>query len=333
MFRVLSSVRVEVGGTDVRVASPGQRALLAQLLVNANQTVSAAKLIDGLWGDCPPQHPDSALHIVVCRLRRCLGPFAVRLVRDPSGYRMEVDPHELDLECARTFAADAHRALADGDYTQATASFNAALACWTGEPLADLAVFPFHDAAARSLRDFRISVVESRNAACLRSGGHLDVLRDIDTWIETEPWRERLRAHQMVALYRSGRQIEALAAYETLRQLLVTDFGVDPHEDLQRLHGRILRRDPALLDNRSDPQARVVPLPLRAVGSGSDGANRSGEIRLDRADVVMVEGGPGVERVWLVAEVPSGERDGAAGNGFDDAMRRMSLSDWLAESR
>ena len=104
----------------------------------------------------------------------------------------------------------------------------------------------------------------------MRCGRHLDVLRDIEFWIETEPWRERLRAHQMVALYRSGRQVEALAVYEDVRRLLVNEFGVDPHEDLQRLNGRILRRDPMLLAHRGIAQPReairVQPTAVRADG-------------------------------------------------------------------
>lgn len=255
-FRVLSSVNVRVGETVVKVAAPRQRALLAQLLVNANQTVSTSKLIEGIWGGVPPQHPESALQVVVCRLRHALGVISPRLVRECPGYRIELDPDELDLLRAQSHAAEAHRKLRDGDPVGAASMYDAALACWMGEPLADVANFPFYDATARQLRELRLGALESRNAAYLMCGRHLDVLRDIESWIETEPWRERLRAHQMVALYRSGRQIEALAVYEDVRRLLVNEFGVDPHEDLQRLHGRILRRDPMLLAHRGDVESR-----------------------------------------------------------------------------
>lgn len=311
-FRVLSAVEARRGSAVLRLASPRQRALLAQLLVNANQTVSPEKLIEGIWGGTPPQHPEAALHVVVCRLRRSLGAVASRVVRDSSGYRIEVKPDELDLARAEALAADAHGLLSGGDPAPAAAAFDAALACFTGEPLADLANFPFYDATARCLREFRLGLIESRNAAYLRCGRHLDVLSDIDAWIETEPWRERLRAHQMVALYRSDRQIEALAAYDELRRLLISDFGVDPHEDLQRLHGRILRRDAGLLVDRRDVQSR--------------------EVFVDLTDVVMVEGGPGVNKAWLVAEVPTHVRDAAIDGAHDEseALRRVSLTDWLA---
>jgi DNA-binding SARP family transcriptional activator len=325
-FRVLSSVDVRVDASSVmKVAAPGQRALLAQLLVNANQTVRASKLIDGIWGSAPPQRPESALQIVVCRLRRSLDVVAPRLVRDGTGYRIELDPDELDLTRAQAYATNADCVALDGDPARAAAIYDAALACWTGEPLADLANFPFYDAVARHLRELRLGIIESRNVAYLRCGRHLDILKDVDLWIQTEPWRERLRAHQMVALYRSGRQIESLAAYEALRRLLVTDFGVDPHEDIQKLYGRILRRDPTLLEDRSDTRSR----------EHEELIERFREIARDRADVVMVEGGPGVDKTWLVAEVPNRPAEVATSREIDlrIAPRRVSLTEWLATTR
>jgi DNA-binding SARP family transcriptional activator len=253
---------------------------LAQLLVNANQTVSAPRLIDGIWGDDSVQHPESALHVVVSRLRRVLGSVAARLVSDTSGYRIELAPNELDLGRAHAHADRAQQALRVGDPARAATSFDAALACWTGEPLADVTGFPFHEPAVRVLRQFRLGIVESRNAAYLRCGRHLDVLADIEAWIENEPWRERLRAHQMVALYRSDRQIEALGVYEDLRHLLVDDFGVEPHADLQRLHGRILRRDPGLLANRG-PNGVPNGVPINDAGE-EELVERLRELRSER---------------------------------------------------
>jgi DNA-binding SARP family transcriptional activator len=207
---VLGAIRVEAGGRAMKIAAPRQRALLALLLLDANHTVSSSTLIDGIWGETPPQHPESALHIVICRLRHVLGPVAPLLARDSAGY---------------------------------------ALTCWTGAALADVTTFPFYDAASRRLDQFQLELVESRNTAYLRCGRHLEVLPDIEKWIAANPWRERLRAHQMVALYRSGRQIEALAAYDDLRRLLLDDFGIDPHDEVRRLQSRILSGDPTLLDN------------------------------------------------------------------------------------
>jgi DNA-binding SARP family transcriptional activator len=246
-FSVLGAVRAVVGGRVVEIAAPRQRALLALLLLKGNRSVSTSALIAAIWGEAPPQHPESALQIVVCRLRHALGPVSSRVVRDAVGYRIELGPEELDLARAQAHGVEARREMEAGDARAAAAAFDAALACWAGDPLADLVIFPFYDGLVRGLQEIQLDLVESRNAAYLRCGRHLEVLRDIGFWIAANPWRERLRAHQMVALYRSGRQIEALAAYEDLRQLLVTDFGVDPHEDVQQLHGRILSRDPTLL--------------------------------------------------------------------------------------
>jgi DNA-binding SARP family transcriptional activator len=238
----------------VKIAAPRQRALLALLLLNANRTVTSSTLIDSIWGEVQPQHPETALHIVVCRLRRALGPVAPRLVRDSAGYRIELDSNELDLARAEAFAGAASQSAIAGEARRAASEFDGALACWTGEPLADVTNFPFYDGAARRLRELQLGIVESRNAAYLRCGRHLEVLPDIESWIAANPWRERLRAHHMVALYRSGRQIEALAAYDDLRRLLLTDFGVDPHEDIQTLRVRILQGDPTLLTDRGRPR-------------------------------------------------------------------------------
>jgi DNA-binding SARP family transcriptional activator len=259
-FRVLGAVRVEVDAQPVKIAAPRQRALLALLLLNANRTVNSSTLIDSIWGEVQPQHPDTALHIVVCRLRHALGPVASRLVRDSAGYRFAVEPDELDLTRAQAYSAAARRTMEADDARRASSELDAALACWTGEPLADVTNFPFYDGAARRLREFQLGLVESRNAAYLRCGRDLEVLPDIESWIEANPWRERLRAHHMVALYRSGRQIEALAAYDDLRRLLLTDFGVDPCEEIQQLRVRILSGDATLLGRPPRERADVVIL-------------------------------------------------------------------------
>jgi len=255
---------------------------LALLLLGANRTVSSSTLIDGIWGETPPQHPESALHIVICRLRRALGPVAPLLVRDSAGYRIEIATHELDITRAQAHAVEARRALDANDPRRASEEFDAALACWTGAPLADVTTFPFYDAASRRLDQFQLELVESRNAAYLRCGRHLEVLPDIEAWIAANPWRERLRAHQMVALYRSGRQIEALAAYDDLRRLLLDDFGIDPHEEVQRLQTRILSGDPTLLTGWRVPPGDLDVIVLHDEPFGVDYESRPGS----RTDVM-----------------------------------------------
>ena len=260
-------------------------------MVTANYTATTSELIDAIWGNTPPQHPESALHIVVSRLRRTLGCAAPRLVRERLGYRLDVGRDELDLSRARVSFSDAQEALADADHALAATLLEATLACWSGDPLSDVANFPFYDAAVRQLRDLRACVLELRNVAYLRCGRDREVLDDIDAWTGSHPWRERLRSQQMIALYRTGRQIEALAVYDDFRHLLVTHYGVDPCEEIQELHRRILRQDPSLLESPVETRDRVLAEPLR-------------EITFDPADVVIVEGGPGVEKDWLVVEIP-----------------------------
>jgi len=322
----------------LKITAPRQRALLADLLINANQTVSTSKLIDGMWGDSPPQHPESALHIVVSRLRCALDAVASRLVRDRSGYRIELAPDELDLTRARTHFTEAQRAMQEGDAARAAVAMEIALGCWTGEALADVASFPFGDVASRQLQEFRLGLVELRNWAYLNCGRHLEVLEDIDSWIQEEPWRERLRAHQMVALYRSGRQIDALAAYEAIRRLLSTDFGIDPCDDIKRLHGRILQRDPDLLDHRRDAQRMIASSrrdsPRSAPSSIDDRllVGRLRELARFPTDVLVIEGGPGVEKAWLVVEVlrSAVEKRGVGDIGAADGLQHLTLVEAMA---
>jgi hypothetical protein len=192
--------------------------------------------------------------------------------------------------------------------------------------------------AWRQLHEFRLELVELRNVAYLRCGRHLEVLEDIETWIRDEPWRERLRSHQMVALYRSGRQIDALAVYEALRSLLCSDFGVEPGDDIQRLYGRILRRDPTLLESRGQIKPRNESCtsdcssPVDLTLEEELLVERLREIALDPTDVVIVEGGPGVDKTWSVVEVPRRVRQGRGEDGVDagDGLRRLRFDDAMA---
>jgi DNA-binding SARP family transcriptional activator len=334
-FHVLGAVSVRADGSDVKIAAPRQRALLARLLLDANQTVPTSKLIEAIWGSAPPQHPESALHIVVSRLRRALGVVAPRLQRGCNGYRIEVDAEELDLTRAHTYLARAQRATRDDDMELAACLLDESLRCWSGEPLSDITNFPFYSAAVRQVREFRVGLIELRNSAYIKCDRDLEVLEDIESWIHTDPWRERLRAQQMGALYRTGRQVEALNAYEDLRLRLLTDFGVDPCEEIQDLHRKILRKDPSLLESWADARKkRSTAMVIRTNGGNLDEVlvERLREIAIDPTDVVIVEGGPGLDKDWLVVEIP---RRTAATNGngsrFDERLPRMPLVDSLAK--
>jgi DNA-binding SARP family transcriptional activator len=338
-FRVLGPLDVSVGGSSLRIAAPRQRALLAQLLLNVNGTSSASALIEGIWGDSLPEHPEAALHILVCRLRHALDVVAPRLIRDGSGYRIEAADHEFDLMFARSRFARGVQEMNEARMSSAAAAFDAALACWTGESLAWAADFPFYHGEARALRDFQLDVVEQRNEAYFRCGRQLEVLRDIDAWIAIEPWRERLRAHKMVALYCAGRQVEALAEYDELRAVLVSDFGVAPNEELQALHQSILRQDPELLTTLAEVQSlyeTMTPVPDPSVEF--DVRTLIGRLRevADGRDVVIVHGGPNVDKTWLVVEV-SGRIKSCdrvtEGDDNGDMLRQETLGESLSRVR
>jgi DNA-binding SARP family transcriptional activator len=254
-FKILGPVGLSVDDTVIPIGASRQRALLAMLLSEANRVVHPSQLIEGIWGDAPPQHPDAALQIVVSRLRTALGPASSRLVSDRGGYRVVVEPEELDLERAQQAFDLARERFIRDDYEAAAAAASTGLACWSGDALADVRGIPFYDSAHRELRELRFSMYDFRNRAYLRSGRHVQILADIEGWIRSDPSRERTRATQMVALFRSGRRIEAFAAYEELRRYLEDELGIEPSTYMQELRARIEDEDPILLARR----AGIVP--------------------------------------------------------------------------
>lgn len=308
-FRVLGAVGVELGAKFVDVTARRQRALLALLLLNANRSMTANELIDGIWGDHTPKHPDTALQIVVSRLRSALGEAADHVRSTPTGYSVAVASHELDLSIARARHDEGTRAIEAQDAEHAATVLDDALACWSGDALADLLGTPTLDQEARTLRDLRFAIYELRNDAYLQSGRHVEMLADVEAWVRDEPWRERLRAQQMAALYRSGRQVEALAVYDSVRDALLEELGIDPSTGLQNLSLRILEQDPTLLARDAGVHA---PLPawssrrLPFVGRGREEmliVDRLRDVSSAGARVVLVEGDPGIGKSRLVLEV------------------------------
>jgi predicted ATPase/DNA-binding SARP family transcriptional activator len=283
-FRLLGPLEVESDGAVLPVGGPRQRALLAFLLLHANEVVRRERLIDALWGDEPPARAQNALQVAVHGLRRVLGPERVETVGD--GYRLHVEPDELDLgrfqELLRQSPA-------------------AALELWRGPVLAGVEA-PFAAAEAARLEQLRLAAVEARIEAELARGDHALLVPELEALIAEHPYRERLRGHLMLALYRLGRQAEALDAYHAGRRLLVDQLGIEPGPDLRELERAILRQDPALT-----PQISAMPrLPVPAtplIGRGLELAVVTGLLR--RADVRLVTltgtGGTGKTRLALEA--------------------------------
>jgi YVTN family beta-propeller protein len=243
-YRVLGPLEVRDGEQSLPLAGAKQRALLALLLVNANRVLSRDRLIDELWGERPPETAVTSLQVYVSRLRKLLPPET--LLTRPPGYLLELEPDQLDLRRFERLLGKGREALAAGDPERAAHVLHEALALWRGPALAEFAFEPFAQAEIGRLEDLRLAAVEERIEADLKLGRHADLIGELEALIAENPHRERLRGQLMLALYRSGRQAEALEAYRDARRALVDELGIEPSEQLQELEKQILMHDAAL---------------------------------------------------------------------------------------
>ncbi|MFF9285821.1 AfsR/SARP family transcriptional regulator [Streptomyces griseosporeus] len=265
-FCVLGPVRAWNGDEPLPPGSPQQRALLAALLLREGRTATAAELIDALWGEEPPQQALAAVRTYASRLRKALG--AGVLVSESGGYAVRgLGEGALDLARAQELAAEADKARAGGDLGRARELLGGALALWDGEALAGVPG-PYAEAQRVRLEEWRLQLLESRLDMDLEQGCHAEAVSELTALTAAHPLRERLRELLMLALYRSGRQAEALAVYADTRRLLADELGVDPRPGLQDLQERILRADPALAEPASPTKepsvTRVRPAQLPA---------------------------------------------------------------------
>jgi DNA-binding SARP family transcriptional activator/pimeloyl-ACP methyl ester carboxylesterase/class 3 adenylate cyclase len=245
-FRVLGPLEVTAGGQSLTMGGARARAVLAMLLVHANQVVPSDRLTEELW---PGQSGAAdSLQVRLSELRKALRSAgeADRLVTRPPGYLLRVTPGELDALRFEQLAAEGGKALAAGDAAAAARRLDEALALWRGPALADLDTAPFARAEAGRLEEERLAAVESRAEALLACGRHRDLVADLETLTTAHPLREGFWRQRMLALYRAGRQADALRAYRGLRATLIADLGIEPGPELHDLHARILRQDPAL---------------------------------------------------------------------------------------
>jgi YVTN family beta-propeller protein len=272
-FRVLGPLEVRRDGGSVRVAGPRQRALLALLLCNANRVVSREQLLDELMGDHPADSAERMLHVQISRLRKAIDSDGdePRLLARAPGYVLRVEEGELDLEEFEQRLADGRRARERGDLEQAAARLREAGSLWRGRPLADLEFEPFARLEVQRLEELRLLAVEERIDAELALGEHAALVPELESLVEEHPLRERLRGQLMLALYRAGRQAEALASYRAGRTLLVDELAIEPSPQLRQLEHAILTQDPALLLD----QPAATPSPLVAVSEGTRDELRS----------------------------------------------------------
>ena len=265
-FQILGPLEVhgERGAVGLEGLKP--RAVLAMLLLHANEPVSAERLAVGLWGEDAPAGAVKTVQVHVSRLRKALGdPEAVSTT--PAGYRLRVRPGELDAERFARGVAEGRRALEAGDPQRAGVVLREALELWHGPALADLEFEPFAAAEIARLEEQRLVALEARVEADLARGAHAALVSELQQLRAEHPTRERLAAQLMLALYRSGRQAEALEVYRDARQILVEDAGVEPGAELQRVHAAILRQDPSLdLPTAAVEAARARRRPTAPLG-------------------------------------------------------------------
>jgi ABC-type transport system substrate-binding protein/DNA-binding SARP family transcriptional activator len=266
-FGILGPLEVRVGGTRVRVGGPRQRALLGLLLCHANQVVSRDHLIDELFRGQAAGSVDRTLRVQVSRLRTALadGDPQPRLIARPPGYLLRVEDGELDLHAFERRVADGRHALEAGDPRRAAALLREAESLWRGRPLGDLEFEPFARFEAQRLEELRLLAVEDRIEAELALGGHTALCPELGQLVAEQPLRERLRGQLMLALYRSGRQADALETYRAGRAVLVEELGLEPSPALRRLECAILQQDAGL---GLPVRAVAVPGPDAAEGTG-----------------------------------------------------------------
>jgi DNA-binding SARP family transcriptional activator len=232
------------------------------LLLHANEVVPTDRLIDELWGEDSPEGAVAALRVNVSRLRKALPP-DVLTTRSP-GYLVRVEPDELDLHRFERLVDEGRSLLARGLAADASERLRDALALWRGPALADFAYESFAQAAIARLEEIRLAAVELRIDADLALGRHDELIGELEALVAEHPLRERLRVYLMTALYRSGRQAEALDAYQDARRALVDELGIDPSPALQELERAILRQDPSL-EVAPTPSARPQEVAERSI--------------------------------------------------------------------
>lgn len=355
-YRILGPVEVSVAGRARTVAGRRQRNLLAALLLSAGQTVSVDRLIDLLWGEEPPKTAITAVHGLVSQLRRLLGGGDIRdspLQFRIHGYALQVEAGTFDLHEFERLTEEGRRRLAAGRLLEATSLLEGALQLWRGRALGGVTATALLEREVPRLEELRLAALEDLFDAALRldqNDTHLPQMRQLVT---EHPFRERLRAQLMLALYRSGRISESLEVYRQARQVLAEELGLEPGGELQRLEQAILRRDPILQAPSTEGAAATRPVPAQLPPHVADFTGRDAEMDGVRAllrnaldagrttpVVVAISGQPGVGKTALALraahEVRELFRDGQlyadlGGVGARPVEPEHVLGEWLRD--
>jgi DNA-binding SARP family transcriptional activator len=310
-FRILGPLEVVDERGRLPIEASKQRALLALLLLHRNEVVSAERLIDQLWGDRPPKTARKTLQMHVSHLRRALGPEVV--VTQAPGYVLSIEPGHLDLDRFEGLVEEARSA----PPATAGALLRDALALWRGPALADLEYEPFVQGEIARLEELRLAALEDRIDADHALGQHVKSVGELEALAVAHPLRERIRGQLMLALYRSGRQAEALESYREARLALVEELGIEPGRELRDLEQAILRQEESL--ELVAPAPAELEGPVRGAGTFVGRERELAEllVRLDdargaRGGVVLVAGEPGIGKTRLAGEFASRAREQGA---------------------
>lgn len=328
--RVLGPVEVSRDGSDVRLGGPKQRAALALLTAEVGKVVSTDALIDGLWGDEPTPGARSTLQTYVSNLRHELGDV---IVREGGGYRLDVEPERVDAVEFEQEVAEAQE-LAETNPAEASQQIRSALALWRGHPYANVAGSFRLELEASRLEELRLRALETRIDAELALGHHAELVPELDVLCTEFPLREGFRAQHMLALYRSGRQAEALRAFQKTRTYLAEELGLDPSELLRALERKILNQDPSLL-LETEPQVQTLAFLLTDIEDSTvlwemqTAAMRSAVAEHDRIVFEAVEraGGKIVKRVGDGIDTAFADV-GAAVRAAEQIQRGLVTVDW-----
>jgi predicted ATPase/DNA-binding SARP family transcriptional activator len=323
-FLVLGPLEIRKHGQPVRVRASKERALLAVLLLHPNEVVSRDRLIGALWGERPPATAANAVQVYVSQLRKALGEKGRLLTRAP-GYVLEVPAGASDLERFDDLAERGRAALEAGSPEDAARMFGEALALWRGPALADVELEGPLRLERERLEESRLDVLEDRIEAELALGHHGELVGELERLVVEHPYRERLRGQLILALYRAGRQAEALEVYRRTRRTLVDELGIEPGPALARLEQAILRQEPALDFEAPRPSGSLPSPPTPLIGRERELVETTRLLSDPQVRLVTLTGPPGTGKTRLTLELAA-----RAAEHFPDGVFFVALASLAA---